>query len=74
MAMGSGPHPKVPYGIPSSPPHGSLGVDLANSGPLAEDEISKPTVAYRVTPLFWLISSLVYAGLLVWAFQAIRKK
>ena len=69
--MGSGPHPNVPYGIPKPPPRVFVPVSPTD---VDENGMAKPNVAYRVTPFFWLISSLAYAGLLMWAFQAARKR
>jgi len=60
MAMGSGPHPNVPYGIPLSPTHGSP-VTASNGIPAS-------------TLPIWVIPSLVLAGMVIWAVPPGKKK
>jgi len=67
LAMGSGPHPNVPYGIPPPPPRLSL-------SPAELNAMDRPAALVRVYPIEWMILSVAYASVLIWAVQTIRKK
>ena len=59
-AMGSGPHPNVPFGIPFSPTHGS---------PVAGGSgISTPALP------IWVLPSLILAGMVIWSVPPRNKK
>jgi hypothetical protein len=58
QAMGSGPHPTVPYGLPAATPH----------------ELSNVAISVFIAPLLWTALILMVAGLLLWALQARVKK
>jgi hypothetical protein len=58
QAMGSGPHPNVPYGLPAATPH-----DLSNVAASA-----------FITPILWTAVFLISSGLLLWGLQARGKK
>jgi hypothetical protein len=55
MAMGSGPHPYLPYGI-LPPAHDS------------------PGDSFWQMPIFWLIATVVVAGLLIGVLRVVGRK